>query len=77
MNCLYFIVKLTDDERRPTGPFKLSQVMDQLKGGLVMWSDIAWSPHQKEPWRRLYEFAELQSYLPKMPESADLNRFTD
>jgi hypothetical protein len=77
MNCLYFIVKLTDEERRPTGPFKLSQVLDQLKGGLIHWSDLAWSPHQKESWRRLYEFTELQTYLPRLPDGAQLQRFTE
>ena len=77
MNCLYFIVKLSDDEKKVTGPFKLSAIMDQLKGGLVAWTDIGWSPHQKESWRRLYKFTEFHSILPKLPSDSDLQKYTE
>lgn len=79
MSQLYFVVKLSGEARIPQGPFKPQSVLDQLKGGLLSWTDIAWSPNQKQAtaaaWKRLFEFPEFQSILPALPPPEQLEAF--
>jgi hypothetical protein len=75
VNRLYYVIRLAGESRAPQGPLKMNAVLDLLKGGLLAWTDIAWTPHLKSPWLRLYEFPEFQEILPKFSPADQLESF--
>jgi hypothetical protein len=76
MGRLYFTVRLAETGRLPQGPLKTSAVLDSLKGGLLAWTDLAWSPHDGGPWRRLYEILDFHSILPPIPPDEQIQKWT-
>lgn len=72
----FYVVRLKDHGFG--GPLALDALKSALDAGTLAWTDIAYvNGGAVGSWKRIFEIEALKKYLPQMPESERMKKYTD